>query len=50
MCVTSYHTSTFSAAGELGAKAPKILDASTAHRVAPGWVYGFAELAEGLNT
>jgi N-acetyl-gamma-glutamyl-phosphate reductase len=26
---------------------PKILDASTAHRVAPGWVYGFAELAEG---
>lgn len=24
---------------------PKIVDASTAHRVAPGWVYGFAELA-----
>ena len=24
---------------------PKILDASTAHRVAPGWVYGFAEMA-----
>ena len=24
---------------------PKILDASTAHRVAPGWVYGFAELS-----
>ncbi len=24
---------------------PKILDASTAHRTAPGWVYGFAELA-----
>ena len=23
---------------------PKILDASTAHRVAPGWAYGFAEL------
>jgi N-acetyl-gamma-glutamyl-phosphate reductase len=23
---------------------PKILDASTAHRVAPGWVYGFPEL------
>jgi N-acetyl-gamma-glutamyl-phosphate reductase len=23
---------------------PKILDASTAHRVSPGWVYGFAEL------
>ncbi|HEX2136407.1 MAG TPA: N-acetyl-gamma-glutamyl-phosphate reductase [Microvirga sp.] len=28
----------------LGGKRPKILDASTAHRVAPGWVYGFAEL------
>jgi len=26
---------------------PKIIDASTAHRVAPGWVYGFPELAEG---
>jgi len=26
---------------------PKILDASTAHRVAPGWVYGFAEMAPG---
>ncbi len=34
-------------ASELGARAPKILDASTAHRVAPGWVYGFAELAPG---
>jgi N-acetyl-gamma-glutamyl-phosphate reductase len=31
-------------AGELGPKAPRIVDASTAHRVAPGWVYGFAEL------
>jgi N-acetyl-gamma-glutamyl-phosphate reductase len=31
-------------ANELGANAPRILDASTAHRVAPGWVYGFAEL------
>ncbi|MEZ0170903.1 N-acetyl-gamma-glutamyl-phosphate reductase [Microvirga sp. TS319] len=28
----------------LSGKKPKILDASTAHRVAPGWVYGFAEL------
>jgi N-acetyl-gamma-glutamyl-phosphate reductase len=28
----------------LGPDAPKIVDASTAHRVAPGWVYGFAEL------
>ena len=31
-------------ADELGSEAPKIIDASTAHRVAPGWVYGFAEL------
>jgi N-acetyl-gamma-glutamyl-phosphate reductase len=29
----------------LGASAPKVLDASTAFRVAPDWVYGFAELA-----
>ena len=29
------------------AKAPKIIDASTAHRVAPGWVFGFPELAPG---
>lgn len=28
----------------LGEAAPKIVDASTAHRVADGWVYGFAEL------
>ena len=26
---------------------PKIIDASTAHRVTPGWVYGFPELAAG---
>ena len=31
-------------AAELGEEAPKILDASTAHRVAPGWAYGFPEL------
>lgn len=31
-------------ADSLGADAPKIVDASTAHRVADGWVYGFAEL------
>ena len=31
----------------LGSAAPKLLDASTAHRVAPGWEYGFAELAAG---
>jgi N-acetyl-gamma-glutamyl-phosphate reductase len=29
----------------LGEGGPRVLDASTAHRVAPGWVYGFAELA-----
>ncbi len=34
-------------AAELGADVPKILDASTAHRVAPGWVYGFPELDPG---
>jgi N-acetyl-gamma-glutamyl-phosphate reductase len=28
----------------LGDRGPRILDASTAHRVSPGWVYGFAEL------
>lgn len=27
--------------------AVKVIDASTAHRVAPGWTYGFAELAPG---
>lgn len=33
------------ASGELGGKpGPRIIDASTAHRVAPGWVYGFPEL------
>ena len=26
---------------------PKIIDASTAHRTVPGWVYGFPELAPG---
>ena len=31
-------------AAELGGDAPKILDASTAHRVASGWAYGFPEL------
>ena len=34
-------------ADDLGSDAPKIVDAATAHRVAPGWVYGFAELAPG---
>jgi N-acetyl-gamma-glutamyl-phosphate reductase len=34
-------------AATLGAQAPKLLDASTAHRVHPDWVYGFAELNAG---
>jgi N-acetyl-gamma-glutamyl-phosphate reductase len=34
-------------AESLGEDAPKILDASTAHRIAPGWEYGFAELDAG---
>lgn len=31
----------------MGGAGPKVLDASTAHRVSPGWVYGFAELRPG---
>jgi len=38
---------TVALADELGSEAPRILDASTAHRVAPGWVYGFPELDAG---
>ncbi len=34
-------------AASLGADAPKLLDASTAHRVNPDWVYGVAEMAPG---
>lgn len=34
-------------ADELGAEGPRIIDASTAHRVAPGWTYGFPELTQG---
>jgi N-acetyl-gamma-glutamyl-phosphate reductase len=34
-------------ADALGGKAPRIIDASTAHRTAEDWVYGFAELAGG---
>lgn len=30
-----------------GRKGPKIIDASTAHRTAPGWVFGFPELVAG---
>jgi len=32
------------ASGRLG---PKVIDASTAHRTAPGWVFGFPELDSG---
>jgi len=31
-------------ADELGEKGPRIVDASTAHRVAEGWTYGFPEM------
>ena len=31
----------------LGHQAPRLLDASTAHRVHPDWTYGFPELAPG---
>ncbi len=31
-------------ASSLGDRAPRLLDASSAHRIAPGWVYGFPEL------
>ncbi len=31
----------------LGSDAPKVVDASSAHRVADGWVYGFPEMDPG---
>ncbi len=31
----------------MGASGPRIIDASTAHRVAPDWTYGFAEMLPG---
>jgi N-acetyl-gamma-glutamyl-phosphate reductase len=34
-------------ADSLGADSPRIIDASTAHRVAPGWTYGFPEMTAG---
>jgi len=37
-------------ADSLGSKAPRLIDASTAHRLAPGWVYGFPELSPGQST
>ena len=38
---------TVALADTLGGDAPKILDASTAHRIAPGWVFGLPELDPG---
>ncbi|WP_430910318.1 N-acetyl-gamma-glutamyl-phosphate reductase [Methylobacterium sp. sgz302541] len=38
---------TVALADELPGGGPRILDASTAHRVAEGWAYGFAELSPG---
>lgn len=32
---------------EMGASGPRLLDASTAHRVDPNWVFGFPEMAKG---
>jgi N-acetyl-gamma-glutamyl-phosphate reductase len=31
----------------MGDKAPRVIDASSAHRLDPGWTYGFPELAPG---
>jgi N-acetyl-gamma-glutamyl-phosphate reductase len=33
--------------GRTSGRAPRVIDASTAHRTADGWVFGFAELAPG---
>src|SRR5271157_4592643 len=33
----------------MGDKAPRVIDASSAHRVAPGWTYGFPELIAGQD-
>jgi N-acetyl-gamma-glutamyl-phosphate reductase len=35
------------AVGLIRSNSVKVVDASTAHRVAPGWTYGFAEMAPG---
>jgi N-acetyl-gamma-glutamyl-phosphate reductase len=32
---------------EMGDRGPRVIDASSAHRVSPGWVYGFPEMIEG---
>jgi N-acetyl-gamma-glutamyl-phosphate reductase len=33
----------------MGDNAPRVIDASSAHRVAPGWTYGFPELIAGQD-
>jgi N-acetyl-gamma-glutamyl-phosphate reductase len=33
----------------MGAGRPRVIDASSAHRVAPGWAYGFPELIPGQS-
>jgi N-acetyl-gamma-glutamyl-phosphate reductase len=33
----------------MGAKGPRVIDASSAHRVAPAWTYGFPELKDGQS-
>ena len=38
---------TVALADSLPGGGPRILDASTAHRVVPGWTYGFPELTQG---
>jgi N-acetyl-gamma-glutamyl-phosphate reductase len=32
---------------DMGDRGPRVIDASSAHRVAPGWVYGFPEMTNG---
>jgi N-acetyl-gamma-glutamyl-phosphate reductase len=32
---------------DMGDRGPRVIDASSAHRVAPGWVYGFPEMTAG---
>jgi N-acetyl-gamma-glutamyl-phosphate reductase len=34
-------------ANELGPRGPRIIDASTAHRLHPEWVFGFPEMTRG---
>lgn len=38
---------TVAMAASLPGGGPRIVDASTAHRIAPGWVYGFPEMVHG---